>query len=132
MPGKKRLEETTSKYQLTRWWAQREIFFPSSFNFFLFSNVSTMAMHYFYNGKNKCNFFKKEKKDGAGPVAKWLSSCAPLQVAQCFVSSNPGRGHGTAHQTTLRQRPTCHNQKNPQRRIYNYLLGGFGEKKGKK
>ena len=46
---------------------------------------------------------------GAGPVAEWLSSCAPLQAAQCFVGSNPGCGHGTAHQTTLRQRPTCHN-----------------------
>ena len=45
----------------------------------------------------------------AGPVAEWLSSRAPLQVAQCFVGSNPGRGHGTARQTTLRQRPTCHN-----------------------
>uniref|UniRef100_A0A8C4LYZ4 FCF1 rRNA-processing protein n=1 Tax=Equus asinus TaxID=9793 RepID=A0A8C4LYZ4_EQUAS len=31
------------------------------------------------------------------------------QAAQCFIGSNPGRGHGTAHQTTLRQRPTCHN-----------------------
>ena len=42
----------------------------------------------------------------AGPMAEWLSLCAPLQAAQCFVGSNPGRGHGTAHQTTLRQRPT--------------------------
>uniref|UniRef100_A0A9L0IIZ0 Vps53 N-terminal domain-containing protein n=1 Tax=Equus asinus TaxID=9793 RepID=A0A9L0IIZ0_EQUAS len=31
------------------------------------------------------------------------------QAAQCFNGSNPGRGHGTARQTTLRQRPTCHN-----------------------
>ena len=46
---------------------------------------------------------------GAGPVVEWLSSHAPLQVAQCFVGSNPGRGHGTAHQTTLRRRPTCDN-----------------------
>ena len=46
---------------------------------------------------------------GAGPVAEWLSSHAPLQVAQCFVGSNPGCRHGTAHQTTLRQRSTCHN-----------------------
>ena len=46
---------------------------------------------------------------GAGPVAEWLSLHAPLQAAQCFIGSNPGRGHGTAHQTTLRQRPTCHN-----------------------
>ena len=64
-------------------------------------------------------------------MAKWLSLCAPLQAAQCFVGSNPGRGHGTAHQTTLRQRPTCHNSKGPQRRIFNYVLGGFGEKKEK-
>src|SRR3712207_8005984 len=40
------------------------------------------------------------------PVAEWLTSRALPQAAQCFVSSNPGRGHGTAHQTTLRQRPT--------------------------
>ena len=46
---------------------------------------------------------------GAGPVAQWLSSRASLQAAQCFVGSNPGRRYGTAHQTTLRQRPTCHN-----------------------
>ena len=67
----------------------------------------------------------------AGPVAEWLSSWAPLQVAQRFVGSNPGCGHGTAHQTTLRQHPTCHNQKDPQRGIYNYVRGGFGEKKAK-
>ena len=45
---------------------------------------------------------------GAGPVAEWLGSCALLQAAQCFVGSSPGRGHGTAHQTMLRQHPTCH------------------------
>ena len=54
-------------------------------------------------------FWSKVVFIGAGPVAEWLSLRAPLQVAQCFVGSNPGRGHGTAHQTTLRQRPTCHN-----------------------
>uniref|UniRef100_A0A9L0TT58 CEP76 N-terminal domain-containing protein n=1 Tax=Equus caballus TaxID=9796 RepID=A0A9L0TT58_HORSE len=32
-----------------------------------------------------------------------------VTAAQCFVGSNPGCGRGTAHQTTLRQRPTCHN-----------------------
>ena len=59
------------------------------------------------NIKNLMVFIKRHHR--AGPVAEWLSSRAPLQAAQCFVSSNPGRGHGTAHQTTLRQRPTCHN-----------------------
>ena len=43
---------------------------------------------------------------GAGPVAEWLGSRAPLQEAQCFVGSNPGRGHGIVRQTTVRQRPT--------------------------
>ena len=52
---------------------------------------------------------ERVERRGAGPMAEWLSSRAPLQVAQCFVGSNPGRGHGTTHQTTLRQRPTCHN-----------------------
>ena len=56
-----------------------------------------------------CILYIKIKNCRAGPVAEWLSSRAPLQAAQCFLSSNPGRGHGTAHQTTLRQRPTYHN-----------------------
>ena len=53
-------------------------------------------------------------------------------VPQGFTSSNPGRGHGTAHQAMLMWRPTCHNQKRPTARIYNYVLGGFGEKKEEK
>ena len=51
----------------------------------------------------------KKLHGGAGPMAEWLSRRAPLQAAQCFVGSNPGHGHGTARQTTLRQHPTCHN-----------------------
>ena len=66
-----------------------------------------------------------------GPMAEWLSWRALLQAAQCFVGLNPGHGHGTAHQTTLRWSPTCHNQKDPKQRIYNYVPGGFGEKKEK-
>ena len=54
-------------------------------------------------------FAIKVMSAGAGPVAEWLSPRAPLQAAQCFVGSDPGRGHDTAHQATLRQRPTCHN-----------------------
>ena len=62
------------------------------------------------NPRASVNFLKKVRAEvRAGPVAKWLSSRAPQQAAQCFVGSNPGRGHGTAHQTTLRRRPTCHN-----------------------
>ena len=53
--------------------------------------------------------FEKRTLSGAGPVAEWLGSRAPLQASQCFVGSDPGRGHGTARQATLRQRPTYHN-----------------------
>ena len=55
------------------------------------------------------NLYSKRQDAGAGPVAEWLSSRALLQAAQCFVGSNPGRGHGAARQTTLRRRPTYHN-----------------------
>uniref|UniRef100_A0A9L0J5X7 WW and C2 domain containing 2 n=1 Tax=Equus asinus TaxID=9793 RepID=A0A9L0J5X7_EQUAS len=42
-------------------------------------------------------------------ILKAEISTTRLRAAQCFIGSNPGRGHGTAHQTTLRQHPTCHN-----------------------
>ena len=66
-------------------------------------NRAVLRRYQFIPGKNIY-----EKIRGAGPVAEWLSSHAPLQAAQCFVGSNPGRGHGTAHQTMLRRRPTYH------------------------
>ena len=54
-------------------------------------------------------YSKINQQGAAGPMAKWLSWRTPLQAGQCFIGSNPRRGHGTAHQTMLRQRPTCHN-----------------------
>ena len=65
--------------------------------------------HFNMDESQKFNFGLKMHDIGAGPVAEWLGSRAPLQAAQCFVGSNPGHGHGTARQITLRQRPTCHN-----------------------
>ena len=55
------------------------------------------------------SFLLKNKEAGAGPVAEWLNSCAPLKAAQCFLGSDPGHGYGTAHHALLRQHPTCHN-----------------------
>uniref|UniRef100_A0A9L0T252 Uncharacterized protein n=1 Tax=Equus caballus TaxID=9796 RepID=A0A9L0T252_HORSE len=69
---------------------------------------------------------------GSGPVAEWLSSHAPLQAAQCFVGSNPGQGHGTAHPATLRRRLASHNWKDPQLRIYNCVPGRALGRKRKK
>ena len=42
-------------------------------------------------------------KEGAGPMAKSLSSLS-ASLARVFTSLDPGCGHGTAHQTTLRRR----------------------------
>ena len=62
-------------------------------------------------------------------VVKFTCSAS---VAQGFAGSDPGLRHGTIHQATLRQHPTCHNYKSPQLKIYNYVLGGFGRKRKNK
>ena len=64
----------------------------------------------------------KKGSVGAGPVAL---------VAQDLAGSDPGCRHGTTHQAMLRQHPTCHNWKDPELKIYNYVPGDFGEKKEK-
>ena len=70
-----------------------------------FIKESLSSQHFMgLNSNIKKNIYRE-----AGPTAEWLSSRAPLQAAQCFIGSNPGCGHGTAHQATLGQRPTCHN-----------------------
>ena len=60
----------------------------------------------------------------ACPVPKCSTS-----AAQGFSGWDPGCGHGTAHQATLRQHPTCHNKKDPQLKYTTMYSGGFGEKK---
>ena len=52
-----------------------------------------------------------------GPVFRWFESWA--RTWHC--SSNHAE-----------ERATCHNEKDPQRRIYNYVLGGLWGEKGKK
>ena len=52
-------------------------------------------------------------------------------VAQGFTGSDPGRGHGTSSSHT----EVVSHMAQPEgrtTRIYNYVLGGFGEKKKKK
>ena len=63
-----------------------------------------------------------------GQVVEFMHSAS---AAQGFTGSDPGRGHGAAHQTMLRWHPTCHNQKHPQLKVHNYVPEGFGEKKEK-
>ena len=64
-----------------------------------------------------------------GPPHGWVVTFArSASAAQGFACSNPGCGHGTAHQALLRRCPTQHNWKDPQLKK---IPGGFGEKKEK-
>ena len=65
------------------------------------------------------------------PLAERLSSRVPLQAAYCLVGSNPGRGHGTAHRTTLRQRPTCHTGRTHNEEYTTMYWGALGRKRKK-
>ena len=56
---------------------------------------------------------------------------SPL-AAQGFTSSDPGRGHGTAHQAHAEAASHMAQPEEPTTRIYNYVLGGFGEKPKKR
>ena len=60
-------------------------------------------------------------------MAEGLSSCTLLSAAWGFTHSDPGLGHGTAHQTTLRWRPTCHNQRHSQVEYTTMYWGLWGE-----
>ena len=64
-------------------------------------------------------------------MAEWLSLHTPTLAAQGSAGSDPGRRHGMAHQVMLRWHPTYHSWKDPQLKLYNCVLGGFGEKKEK-
>ena len=70
----------------------------------------------------------KNYRFSRGPVVEFSRSAL---AAQGFAGSSPGRRYGAAHQATLRQRPTCHNWKDPQLKIHNYVPGGFGRKREK-
>ena len=43
------------------------------------------------------------------PLGGVVTLARSASVAQGFAGLHPGRGHGTAHQAMLSQRPTCHN-----------------------
>ena len=68
---------------------------------------------------------------GAGAVAEWLGSCTPLQWPRVSPVQILG--------TDLAPLPSSHTEaashiaepEGPTTRIYNYVLGGFGEKKEK-
>ena len=60
-------------------------------------------------------------------MVEWLSFRALLGRSRVSLVRIRGRGHGTTHQASHTAQP-----EGPTPRIYNYVLGGFGEKKKKK
>ena len=120
--------ETTSK----AWcWTPFVWLFKSDLELYRYRHKNVIQNRAEFQQGNPTKVTQKCGRVTAGPVAEWLSSRAPLQAAQCFVGSGPGRGHGTARRAALRRRPACHNWRDPQQRVYSYVPGGFGEKKEK-
>ena len=66
------------------------------------------------------------------PGGRVVKCARSTLAAQGFAGSDPGCGHGTAHQAVLRQHPTCHNKKDPQLKICNYVPGALGRKRKNK
>ena len=66
------------------------------------------------------------------PCGRVVKFACSISAAQGFTGSDPGRGHGTAHQAMLEVASHIAQPEGPTSRIYNYVLGGFGDKKKKK
>ena len=69
---------------------------------------------------------------GAGPMAEWLGLRALLEVAQCFVGLDPGRGHGTAHQSHAEAASHMPQLEGPSTKNIQLCTGGLWGEKGKK
>ena len=56
----------------------------------------------------------KKKRSGDQPDGWLVKVTCSTAVAPGFAGLDPGHGHGTTCQATLRQRPACHNQRHSQ------------------
>ena len=80
-----------------------------------------------------CVWFMHLKTWFWGQPCGWVVKFArSASVSQGFAGSDPACGHGTAHQAILRWHANMPQLEGPTTKIYNYGLGGFGEKKEKK
>ena len=72
-------------------------------------------------------------RHGAGPMAEWLGSCAPLRQPRVLLVRILGADMALlAHQAMLRRHPTYHNWKDSQLENIQLCAGGiWGEKAGK-
>ena len=71
------------------------------------------------------------KEEGAGPAAEWLSLCTPLQYLgfHWFASWTRIWHSSSRHTEVASHMPQLEGATT---KIYNYVLGGFGEKKAGK
>ena len=93
------------------------------------SHVNANVAHISYAAGYDRNMLLMYVKEilGAGPMAEWLNSCAPLRRPTVRTWARTwhrslGRGEVVSHMPQL---------EGPTTKIYNYALGGFWEEKKK-
>ena len=74
-------------------------------------------------------YTKENRGRPRGQVLKFVGSAS---AAQCFTGLDPGCGHSTALSGHAEAASHMTQLEGPTAKIYNYVLGRFGEKKQKK
>ena len=94
----------------------------------IFGDQPKIFLNALFSNHKMIHSLKKFRGRPRGLVVRLVCSAS---AAQGFAGSDPGCGHSTAHQATLRRRATQHNQRHSQLE-YRTMYGGSGEKKKKK
>ena len=66
---------------------------------------------------------------GGWPRGQVVTFAHSASAAQGFAGSDPGHGYRTAHQATVRWRPTQHNQKDLQLEYTTMYRGALGRRR---
>src|SRR3712207_1717504 len=66
------------------------------------------------------------------PCGRVVGFTSSALAAQGFAGSDPGRGHGTAHEAMLRWRPTWHSQRDLQLEYTTVYWGALGRRRREK
>ena len=90
----------------------------------LFYSLANSALAFIYLKDS----IKTLKRRSVGWPRGWVVKLAhSAWVAQGFPGLDPGHGHGTVHQAMLKAASHIAQPEALTARIYNYVLGGFGE-----
>ena len=94
------LKKTTQRLEEKFWkWRLKRVDYYQKY----VTNYKIIIIKIVFWGKRNGFVVYGIKLEGAGRVVKFMCSTS---AAQSFVGSDPGRRHGTAHQSMLRQHPT--------------------------